>query len=87
MEFTTDHRTLLVLMLGLPTAYDTLIQIWSIMPDGITREKALRMLRTEDKRMMDREQDVVGLLSHTRGAKRKAGGELTQGENSKRPSS
>ena len=58
------------------------------MPDGITREKALRMLRTEDKRMIDRELDIVGLLaSHTRGAKRKARGELTQGENSKHPSS
>ncbi|KAH8767094.1 hypothetical protein F5882DRAFT_413501 [Hyaloscypha sp. PMI_1271] len=85
--FATDYRTLLVLMLGLPIVYDTLIQIWSTMPDRITREKALRILRTEDKRMMDRDQDVVGLLSHTRGAKRKARGELTQGENSKRPSS
>ena len=38
------------------------------MPDGITREKALRILRTKDKRMIDRELDIVGLLaSHTRG--------------------
>jgi hypothetical protein len=90
MEFTTDHRTLLILILGLPTAYDTLIQIWNIIPDGITAEKALRMLRTEDKRMINREYNIVGFLvrgPHIREVKRKARGELTQGENSKRPSS
>lgn len=85
MEFTTDHRTLLVLMLGLGTPYDTLIQIWNTMPDGITGEKAIRMLRSEDKRMLDRQQGISGLLA-TRGVKRKAGGELTPGESSKRPS-
>jgi hypothetical protein len=77
-------------MLGLSTVYDTLIQIWSIMPDGITAEKALRILRTEDKRIINREHDIVGFLArgpHIREVKRKAGGELTQGENSKRPSS
>jgi hypothetical protein len=44
MEFTTNYYTLLILILGLPVVYNTLIQIWSIMPDGITVEKALRML-------------------------------------------
>jgi hypothetical protein len=86
MEFTADHRTLLVLMLGLSSSYDTLVQIWSTMPGGITGEKAISMLRAEDQRLSKREDNMVGYMA-VRGAKRKAGGELTQGENSKRPSS
>jgi hypothetical protein len=86
MEFTADHRTLLVLMLGLSSSYDTLVQIWSTMPGGITGEKAISMLRAEDQRLSKREDNMVGYMA-IRGAKRKARGELTQGENSKRPSS
>jgi hypothetical protein len=48
MEFTTDYRTLLVLILGLSSVYDILVQIWSIMPDGIIGEKVIRMLRAKD---------------------------------------
>jgi hypothetical protein len=36
--------------------------------------------------LIKREESAMGYMA-TRGAKRKAGGELTQGENSKRPSS
>jgi hypothetical protein len=79
MEFTTDYYTLLILILGLSIAYNTLIQIWSIIPDRITAEKVLRILRTKDKRILNREHNIVGFLArepYIRGVKRKARGEL-----------
>jgi hypothetical protein len=76
MEFTTDHRTLLVLMLGRSPAYNILVQIWSIMPDGITGEKAIRILWAKDQRLLKREDSIMGYMA-IRGVKRKARGELT----------
>jgi hypothetical protein len=44
------------------------------------------MLWAKDQRLLKREDNIVGYMA-IRGAKRKARGELTQGENSKYPSS
>jgi hypothetical protein len=75
MEFTTDYRTLLVLILGLSLVYNILVQIWSMIPDGITGEKAIRILRAKDQRLLKREDSIMGYMA-VRGVKRKAGGEL-----------
>jgi hypothetical protein len=48
MEFTTNYYILLILILELSLVYDILVQIWSIMPDGIIGEKVIRMLRAKD---------------------------------------
>jgi len=78
IDLTADKRTLLTLMLGLPTGFESLIQIWGTMPD-LTAEQAVRMLRAEDRRIDEREKNPRGVperhmavVAYTRGQKRKA---------------
>ena len=58
VEMTKDKRTLLVLMMGLPEYYQSIIQIWSVTPD-ITAEKAKSMLLDEERRRKDVENPMT----------------------------
>jgi hypothetical protein len=63
IELNAERRTLLVLMLGLGSGFETLVQIWSTTPD-LTADMAIRQLRAEHHRLAHQEpRDDVGFLA------------------------
>jgi hypothetical protein len=54
IELDAKRRTLLVLILGLGSSFETLVQIWSITPD-LTADMAIRQLRAEHHRLAHQE--------------------------------
>jgi hypothetical protein len=72
----SDCRTLLVLMLRLGSAYETLVQIWATTPD-LTADKAIWQLRAKHYRLAHQEpRDDVGFLV----IRKRRGGFSTTGE-------
>jgi hypothetical protein len=70
IELNSDRRTLLVLMLGLGPAFETLVQIWATTPD-LTADKAIRQLRAKERRIQHRGDTEVGFIAM--GQKRRGG--------------
>jgi hypothetical protein len=57
-------------MLGLGSIYKTLVQIWATTPD-LTAKKAIRQLRSKDRRIAHQDDPEMGLVAM--GRKRRGG--------------